>query len=128
MYWLLNTIVGESSSKSFLWPDAAVLLLIELYREKEHEFNSGIKRHNSIWEDIAVQMKEANQKYTVTGLQCSTKFSGLKRTFKNIYEQNKKSNNSYSSWSFYSVSIHICVFIYNYYRYMHRYIKLILCV
>jgi len=51
-------------------------------------------------------MKENNEKYAVTGLQCSTKFADLRRTYKNIYEQNKKSGNSYSSWAFYSVSIY----------------------
>ncbi|XP_071576315.1 uncharacterized protein [Temnothorax nylanderi] len=94
---------NESKSKCFVWPDAAVLLLIEQYRGKEHEFNTGIKRHNVIWGDIATEMKEANKKYEVTGLQCSTKFAGLRRTYKNIYEQNKKSGNSHSSWGFYSV-------------------------
>lgn len=88
-----------------MWPDAAVSLLIELYREKEHEFNNGMKRHNVIWADIAAQMRQTNEKYTVSGLQCSTKFSGLKRTYKNILEQNKKSGNSHNSWAFYSVSI-----------------------
>ncbi|XP_011866064.1 PREDICTED: zinc finger protein with KRAB and SCAN domains 2-like [Vollenhovia emeryi] len=62
-----------------------------------------MKRHNAIWGEIATQMKEADKKYIVTGLQCSTKFAGLKRTYKNIYEQNKKSGNSHSSWAFYSV-------------------------
>ncbi|CAL1687630.1 unnamed protein product [Lasius platythorax] len=95
--------INESNLKCFVCPDAAVLLLIELYREKQHEFNTGTKRHNVIWGDIAAQMKEADKKYAVTGLQCSTKFSGLRRTFKNIYEQNKKSGNSHSSWAFYSV-------------------------
>ncbi|XP_071652379.1 uncharacterized protein [Temnothorax longispinosus] len=47
-------------------------------------------------------MKEVDKKYEVTGLQCSTKFAGLRRTYKNIYEQNKKSGNSHSSWAFYS--------------------------
>ncbi|XP_029172175.1 uncharacterized protein LOC114941365, partial [Nylanderia fulva] len=93
----------ESNSKSFVWPDAAVLLLVELYREREQEFNTGMKRHNIIWGEIAAQIKETDKKYIVTGLQCSTKFAGLKRTYKNIYEQNKKSGNSHSSWAFYSV-------------------------
>lgn len=84
-------------------------LLIELYREKEQEFNSGIKRNNVIWGEIAAQIKETNPNYTVTGLQCSTKFSGLKRTYKNIHEQNAKSGNSTNSWTFYSVSICMCI-------------------
>lgn len=126
--WLLNKILDESNLKCFVCPDAAVLLLIELYREKQHEFNTGTKRHNVIWGDIAAQMKEADKKYAVTGLQCSTKFSGLRRTYKNIYEQNKKSGNSHSSWAFYSVSICIYVCKYNTMYYMYRLTKLILCL
>jgi len=94
-----------------VWPDAAVFLLIELYRERQHDFNTGTRKHNAIWEDIAAQMQETDIRYTVTGLQCSTKLFGLKRTYKNIRDQNKKSGNSHSSWAFYSVSICICVCI-----------------
>lgn len=75
--------------------DAAVFLLIDLYREREHEFN-GPKR-NIIWAEIAAQIKETDTKYNVTGLQCSIKFAGLKRTYKNIHEQNKKSGNTRNS-------------------------------
>lgn len=92
--------------KSFVWPDAAVFLLIELYRERQHEFNSGTKKHNVIWKDIAAEMKD---KYPVTGLQCSTKLAGLRRTYKNIHDQNKKSGNSHNAWAFYSVSMNIYV-------------------
>ncbi|KYN50514.1 hypothetical protein ALC57_00153 [Trachymyrmex cornetzi] len=75
---------NEMNLKGFLWPDAAVFLLIDLYREKEHDFTSGMKKHNVIWGEIATQMREADERYKVTELQCSTKFSGLKRTYKNI--------------------------------------------
>jgi len=51
-------------------------------------------------------MKEnSNGKYSVTGLQCSVKMSGLKRTFKNIRDQNKKSGNCRNTWAFYSVNL-----------------------
>lgn len=45
-------------------------------------------------------MKEAN--YNVTGTQCQNKMSGLKRTYKNITDSNKKLGNHFSSWAFYS--------------------------
>ncbi|XP_011639392.1 uncharacterized protein LOC105428662 [Pogonomyrmex barbatus] len=49
-------------------------------------------------------MKENfNGKYAVTELQCSVKMSGLKRTFKNISDQNKKSGNCRNTWAFYLV-------------------------
>ncbi|XP_076283596.1 uncharacterized protein LOC143213341 isoform X1 [Lasioglossum baleicum] len=90
----------EHPNKSFTWPDGAVLLLIDLYREKEAEFKNGLKRHNVIWKEIAAQLQQCN--YAVNGLQCSTKFAGLRRTYKNIKDQNNKSGNAYSSWAFYS--------------------------
>ncbi|XP_018376744.1 PREDICTED: uncharacterized protein LOC108769976 [Trachymyrmex cornetzi] len=45
-------------------------------------------------------MKTAN--YNVTAVQCQNKMSGLKRTYKNISDSNKKSGNHSSSWTFYS--------------------------
>ncbi|KAL6268212.1 hypothetical protein P5V15_001323 [Pogonomyrmex californicus] len=57
----------SKNTKGFVWPDAAVYLLLEL--------------------------ENSNGKYAVTGLQCSVKMFGLKRTFKNISDQNKKSGN-----------------------------------
>lgn len=91
--------------KGFSWPDSAVLLLLELYREREEEFLSGFKRHNILWTEIATTMKENNQKYNLTALQCSNKLAGLKRTYKNICDQNKRSGNCRNSWAFFSVII-----------------------
>ncbi|XP_011635310.1 uncharacterized protein LOC105425725 [Pogonomyrmex barbatus] len=87
-----------------VWSNAAVYLLLELYREKESDFNSGSKRNEcTIWAELAEKIREnSNGKYVVTGLQCSVKMSGLKRTFKNISEQNKKSENCRNTWAFYS--------------------------
>jgi len=51
--------------------------------------------------EIADEMKKA--KYNVTAAQCQNKMSGLKRTYKNISDSNKKSGNHSSSWAFYSV-------------------------
>ncbi|XP_029661940.1 uncharacterized protein LOC115234762 isoform X2 [Formica exsecta] len=83
--------------KTFVWPDKAVYLLIEIYREKEEEFTNGFKRSNKIWAEIAAQMNEANPAYELTAQQCTSKMSGLKRTYKNIVDQNKKSGNSRNS-------------------------------
>jgi len=43
-------------------------------------------------------MKEMNSSYDITGQQCASKMSGLKRTCKNIVDQNKKSGNHRNSW------------------------------
>jgi len=58
---------------------------------------------NKIWAEIAASMKETNSLYDVTGQQCASKMSGLKRTYKNIVDQNKKSGNQRNSWAFFSV-------------------------
>ncbi|KYQ50809.1 hypothetical protein ALC60_10101, partial [Trachymyrmex zeteki] len=87
----------------FIWPDKAVLLLIEMYREKEVEFSSGFKCSNKIWVEIAAEMNETNPIYDITAQQCSSKMSGLKRTYKNIVDLNKKSGNNKNSWAFFFV-------------------------
>lgn len=92
--------INEAKKESFIWPDQAVLLFLDIYRNKDPEFASGLKRHNKIWTDIANEMKEAS--YNVTAAQCQNKMSGLKRTYKNICDSNKKSGNFASSWAFYS--------------------------
>jgi len=43
--------------------------------------------------------------YNVTGTQFSMKLAGLKRTYKQIKDNNKKSGNGRSTWALYSVSI-----------------------
>lgn len=96
----------SSTNKGFIWSDAAVYMLLELYREKESDFNSGTKRNNIVWAELAEAITtNSNGKYAVTGLQCSVKMSGLKRTFKNIRDQNKKSGNCRNTWAFYSVNL-----------------------
>lgn len=99
-------IFSDELQKGFSWPDSAVYLLIDLYREKEEEFISGFKRHNIFWTEIATAMKQTNPKYNLSGLQCSNKWAGLKRTYKNISDQNKRSGNCRNSWVFFSVIIH----------------------
>ncbi|XP_071642237.1 uncharacterized protein [Temnothorax longispinosus] len=94
---------SDDLGKNFSWPDSAVFLLIDLYREKEEEFLLGFKRHNTLWAEIATMMKQTNHKYNLSGLQCSNKWSGLKRTYKNISDQNKRSGNCRNSWAFFSV-------------------------
>lgn len=88
-------IANEAKKESFVWPDKAVLLFLEIYRNKEPDFASGLKRHNKIWLEIAKEMETA--KYTVTATQCQNKMSGLKRTYKNISDSKKKSGNHLST-------------------------------
>ncbi|XP_018368347.1 PREDICTED: uncharacterized protein LOC108764565 isoform X1 [Trachymyrmex cornetzi] len=39
---------NADKSKVFVWPDKAVLLLLEMYREREEDFSTGLKRSNRI--------------------------------------------------------------------------------
>ncbi|KYN02025.1 hypothetical protein ALC62_07138 [Cyphomyrmex costatus] len=41
-------IADEAKKESFIWPDEAVLLFLEIYRNKEPTFALGLKRHNKI--------------------------------------------------------------------------------
>lgn len=82
-----------------------MFLLIDLYREKEEEFVLSFKRNNILWAEIAITMKQTNEKYNVSGLQCKNKWAGLKRTYNNICDQNKRSGNCRNSWAFFSVII-----------------------
>ncbi|XP_018310051.1 uncharacterized protein, partial [Mycetomoellerius zeteki] len=59
---------AADKSKTFIWPDKAVLLLIEMYREKEVEFSSGFKCSNKIWVEIAAEMNETNPIYDITAM------------------------------------------------------------
>jgi len=87
--------------ETFNWPEKAVLLFLELYRERENEFTTGLKRHNKLWSEIASEMKNSN--YNVSGVQVQNKMSSLKRTYKKIKDSNAKSGNHNSTWVYYSV-------------------------
>ena len=94
---------AEAADKSFTWLDKAVFLLIEIYREKQAEFAKGTTRSNTLWAEIAKQINARYKNYNLSGQQCSNKWSGLKRSYKNIYDENKKSGNCRNSWMFFSV-------------------------
>lgn len=72
---------GNEKEAIFIWPDKAVMLFLELYRERKHEF-AGLKRHNKIWSEIASELQKSN--YDISGVQVQNKMSSLKRTYKKI--------------------------------------------
>lgn len=95
-----QSIQEKEDTSKYVWTDAGVLLLLDLYKSREDAFSNGKKRHNKIWTEIAEAMKLHN--YNVTGTQCSMKVAGLKRTYKQIKDNNKKSGNGRSTWGLYS--------------------------
>ncbi|XP_018373584.1 PREDICTED: uncharacterized protein LOC108767928 isoform X2 [Trachymyrmex cornetzi] len=72
----------------FKWPHEAILLLIEEYTLRQKDFITGNISHKKIWSLIADKLKKHG--YNVTGLQCLSKFTGLKRTYNGIKESNRK--------------------------------------
>ncbi|XP_036143317.1 glutamic acid-rich protein-like [Monomorium pharaonis] len=91
----------DGETESFNWPDKAVMLFFELYRERQQEFTVGLKRHNKIWAEIASELQNSN--YNVSAVQVQNKMSSLKRSYKKIKDSNAKSGNHNSSWAYYSV-------------------------
>nr|CAI5865811.1 unnamed protein product [Callosobruchus analis] len=61
------------------------------------------KRHNKIWQEMADELQNKNKNYNYTASQCANKISGLKRIYKTIKDQNRKSGNYRVSWLYYSV-------------------------
>lgn len=92
---------NDENKETFTWPEKAILLFLELYCEREHEFTIGLKRHNKLWSEIASELKNFN--YNVSAVQVQNKMSSLKRTYKKIKDLNAKSGNHNSSWNYYSV-------------------------
>lgn len=91
----------DGETEPFNWPDKAVMLFLELYREREQEFIVGLKRHNKIWAEIALELRNYN--YNVSAVQVQNKMSSLKRTYKKIKDSNSKSGNQNSSWVYCSI-------------------------
>ncbi|CAG9772459.1 unnamed protein product [Ceutorhynchus assimilis] len=89
----------SSKDEPFIWSERAVLLLLEQYECHVEEFKKNL-RHERIWSSIAAQLIEKG--HLVNGRQCSIKWSGLKRTYKNIKDQKDRSGASAVSWPFYS--------------------------
>lgn len=86
---------------SFRWPHEAILLLLRIYTDNEHHLTSG-KTHKKFWGLVSSQLI-ANG-YNVTDIQCKSKMSGLKNTYKNIKDHNAKSVNSRRTWRYFDVS------------------------
>lgn len=100
----LTTVIFEFKKKFvfivFKWPHEAILLLIEEYNLRQEDFTSGKMSQKKIWSLIADKIKKHG--YNVTGLQCFSKFSGLKRTYNGIKENNRRPRSGV--WPYFSVS------------------------
>lgn len=77
------------------------MLLIEEYRIREDDFNSGKMSQKKVWDAISKKLIEKG--YIVSGPQCMSKFAGLKRTYKATKDHNMKSGNNTRSWVYYNL-------------------------
>lgn len=87
---------------SFRWPHEAILLLLRIYPDYEHQLTNGKITHKKFWDLLSSQL--ITNGYNVTGLQCKSKMAGLKNTYKNIKDHNAKSGNSRRTWKYLDVS------------------------
>jgi len=87
---------------AFKWPQEATVLLIEEYRSRQNDFISGKMSQKKIWLLIAAKMLKHG--YKVSGAQCLSKFSGLKRTYKAVKDYNKRYGSGSRTWTFFPVS------------------------
>ncbi|XP_012058852.1 PREDICTED: uncharacterized protein LOC105622028 [Atta cephalotes] len=84
---------------AFKWPQEATVLLIEEYRSRQNDFISGKMSQKKIWLLIAAKMLKHG--YKVSGAQCLSKFSGLKRTYKAVKDYNKRYGSGSRTWTFF---------------------------
>ncbi|XP_071651274.1 uncharacterized protein [Temnothorax longispinosus] len=93
--------VGEAYNDGFRWIDEAVRLLLAEYKQHEYLLNTGKVSVKKFWEIISQKLQE--QSYNITGLQCKSKFNGLRKTYKNIKDHNNKSGNNRRTWSYFEL-------------------------
>lgn len=101
---LTETLIDNLStedSNTFKWPYEAILFLIEEYRKKSYDIYSDRVSQKKIWQLISDEL--VKKKYNVTGPQCHSKFSGLKRTYKSIKDHNGKSGNGSRLWFYFDL-------------------------
>ncbi|XP_074108697.1 uncharacterized protein LOC141533612 [Cotesia typhae] len=76
-------------------------MLIEEYRTNENNFTTGKISQKKLWKNVSDQLNTYGHK--ITGPQCQSKFSGLKRTYKKIKDHNNKSGNSAKTWPYFTL-------------------------
>lgn len=97
--------IPQSSSHSgtdekAVWSHEAVQLLISLYKENKHKFESPMFNKKQVWEHISDKLK----KFSVlkSALKCDEKWRNLKKTYdKIINEKNSTGNSNFSYWPYF---------------------------
>lgn len=106
-YFYKNTKITIQLKKNIkfidqhVWTRAETILLINLYKEYNEEFNNPKISVKQCWNVISKKMKDAG--YEISNLKCSTKLQCLKRTYKSVSDHNKKSGNNRKHWEYYEI-------------------------
>lgn len=88
-------------SEKIIWSREKTDLLISIYRDHIEEFRNPFKRQKYVWENVAYKMK-INGYENVTGTICDRKWRNLKSTFKKIYYDIERTQESKCQWDFYN--------------------------
>lgn len=88
---------------AFKWPHEATLLLIDEYQKRQTDFSSGKFSQKKLWIQISGVLRA--HEHSITGPQCQSKLSGMKKKYKKIKDHNNKSGNSAKNWPYTTVSL-----------------------
>ncbi|KAK0160415.1 hypothetical protein PV328_007826 [Microctonus aethiopoides] len=98
-----ESIKSKNEDSAFKWPHGAILLLIDEYQKRQTDFSSGKFSHKKLWIQISGVLRAHG--HNITGPQCQSKLSGMKKTYKKIKDHNDKSGNSAKKWPCTTVSL-----------------------
>lgn len=88
-------------SVKHVWNREKTEALISIYRDHIEEFRNPYKRQKILWENLAYKMKIFGFE-NVTGKNCDRKWRNLKSTFKKIYYDTERTQESKCQWDFYN--------------------------
>lgn len=83
-----------------LWTTQNTLLLIELCKNHDHEFQTKIKKY--VWEKVASAISKETGT-SVTAQQCDTKWKLLTSMYKQILKHNNTSGKDAKHWEYYDL-------------------------
>ncbi|XP_031327715.1 uncharacterized protein LOC116158975 [Photinus pyralis] len=92
---------NSSEKENIVWRDTNVLMFLDVYRNFESQFEAAGKKNSNVWGRITEIISKPG--FAVTGLQCSVKMAGLKRTYKTIKDANSTSGNSRTTWQYFNI-------------------------
>ncbi|XP_062587937.1 uncharacterized protein LOC134249618 [Saccostrea cucullata] len=93
----VSTSSSDSQSTMHVWTENEEKCLIDLRLQREEKF-TGTKSHDSLWGEIANEMKKNNIQVSKT--QLINKWKALKKKYKEINDENNKTGNKKHSWKY----------------------------